>query len=115
MSDLEDKFEEQLREAGADEEWVREHRFHPVRRFRFDFAWLRRLLAVEIDGGTWKFGRHNRPDGFHKDCEKYNLAVMNGWKVLRFDSQMVDDGTAAATTLEALALFPDVEELDEAA
>lgn len=106
-SELEELFELQLVEAGAPE-WVRELRFHSVRRFRFDFAWPDRLFAVELEGGTWNFGRHNRPDGFAKDCVKYNLATMNEWRFLRFDSKMVADRTALTLTLEALEMFPPI-------
>lgn len=44
--------------------WVREHRFHPARRWRFDFAWPELLFAVEVEGGIWTGGRHNRGSGF---------------------------------------------------
>ena len=27
----------------------REHKFHPKRKFRFDFAWPAQMLAVEVD------------------------------------------------------------------
>ena len=30
-----------------------EHRFFKPRRWRFDFAWPARMVAVEIDGGRW--------------------------------------------------------------
>jgi very-short-patch-repair endonuclease len=73
---------------------VREHRFHPERRWRFDFAWPDLKLAVECEGGTWIAGRHTRGSGFAADCEKYNAAAMGGWKVLRFPSNLIHDGTA---------------------
>lgn len=34
---------------------VREKKFHPIRRWRFDFAWPENLVAVEIDGGGYGF------------------------------------------------------------
>ena len=58
-----------------------EFRFCPGRRFRFDFAWPACHVAVELDGGTFSQGRHNRPSGFAKDCEKNNLACDQGWTV----------------------------------
>src|SRR3546814_3330096 len=61
-----------------------EHVFHPDRRWRFDFAWIDRKLAVEIEGGVLSRGRHVRPKGFQNDCEKYNAAANLGWTVLRF-------------------------------
>ena len=71
-----------------------EYRFHPKRRWRFDFAWPKMKLAVEVEGGTWSGGRHTRGGGFAKDCEKYNAAVMLGWRVLRFTSGMIKRGEA---------------------
>ena len=65
---------------------VLQHRFHKVRRWRFDFAWPDEMVAVEIEGGTFSGGRHSRGMGHHRDCEKYNTATVAGWKVLRFTS-----------------------------
>ena len=72
----------------------REYRFHPVRRWRFDLAYPEKKIAFEIEGGTWTGGRHVRPDGFEKDCEKYNEATRLGWKVYRFTSGMIQSGEA---------------------
>ena len=63
---------------------LREHRFHPKRMWRFDFAWPEYKLAVEIDGGTFIGGRHNQGIQFSKDCEKLNAATLLGWRVLRY-------------------------------
>ena len=73
----------QLESAGVSE-WVEEFRFHPTRKWRFDFAWPHARLAVEVEGGVWNRGRHTRGSGFVPDCEKYNEAVMHGWRVLRY-------------------------------
>jgi len=81
---------------------VLEHRFHPVRKWRFDFAWIERKLAVEIEGGVWIRGRHTRGSGFEKDCIKYNAAVLAGWRVLRFTGGMIDSGLALTTIERAL-------------
>lgn len=62
---------------------VTELRFHPVRRWRFDFAWPDVRVAVEVDGGVYTYGRHNRPGGFAQDCEKINAAQSLGWVVFR--------------------------------
>jgi very-short-patch-repair endonuclease len=77
---------------------VREHRFDPSRRWRFDFAWPAHMLAVEIEGGVWSGGRHTRGAGFVGDCEKYNTATLAGWRVLRFHEGAVRDGTALEMT-----------------
>lgn len=66
-----------------------EVRFHPVRRWRFDFAHPQTQVAIEVEGGTWVGGRHTRPAGFHKDCEKYNTATLMGWVIYRLTPQMI--------------------------
>lgn len=81
---------------------VRQYRFHPVRRWKADFAWPDRKLLVEIEGGTWTGGRHVRGKGFADDCEKYNEAALMGYRVLRFTPNMVDDGVALEVTERAL-------------
>lgn len=72
----------------------REYRFHPIRRYRFDFAWPELKLAVEVEGGTWSGGRHNRGKGYHEDLAKYNEAEFLGWTVFRYTTEMVTSGTA---------------------
>lgn len=62
---------------------VAEYRFHPVRKWRFDYAWPAQKIALEVEGGVWTGGRHTRGAGFLKDCEKYNTAAIFGWRVLR--------------------------------
>lgn len=71
-----------------------EYRFHDKRRWRLDFAWPDRRLAVEIEGGVYTGGRHVRGDGFEKDAEKYNTAAEMGWTVLRYTPRFVRDGSA---------------------
>lgn len=83
---------------------VREHRFHPTRRWRFDFAWPAYKIAVEIEGGTWSRGRHTRGDGFEKDCEKYAEALLLGWRVFRFTTGQVTGGYAASTIEQVFSL-----------
>lgn len=79
-----------------------EFTFAKPRRWRFDFAWPDKMIAVEVEGGNWIMGRHNRSDGFEKDCEKYNTAALLGWKVLRFTGDMVKDGRAITVIEEAV-------------
>jgi hypothetical protein len=73
---------------------VTEHRFSPGRKWRFDFAFPDRMLAVEVEGGVWNRGRHTRGAGFEKDCEKYNHAAALGWRVVRFTPGMIASGEA---------------------
>ena len=83
---------------------VTEVRFDPVRRWRFDMAFPAHKVAVEIEGGSWVSGRHNRGGGFEADCEKYNAAALAGWIVLRVTPRMVDDGRALSLIERAIAL-----------
>lgn len=64
-------------------ECVREFRFHPVRRWRFDYAIPEHKIALEVEGGVWSGGRHIRGSGFLGDMEKYNVATLMGWRVFR--------------------------------
>ena len=84
----EEMFLSQLQERGFPDP-EEEYRFLDSRRFRFDFAWTDVSIAVEIEGGTYVQGRHVTGAGFSKDCEKYNLATRDGWRVYRFTTAMV--------------------------
>lgn len=64
-------------------EIVKEHKFHPVRKWRFDYAIIDLKIAVEVDGAVWVGGRHNRAAGYIADMEKLNTATSMGWLVLR--------------------------------
>ena len=83
-------------------DFVPEYRFDLTRRWRFDFADVRRKIAVEIEGGIWVRGKHVRGKGYENDCRKYNAAALQGWTVLRFTPGMVTDGTLERTIAEAL-------------
>lgn len=73
-------------------EVVREYRFHPTRKWRFDYAVPASRVALEVEGGVWRGGRHTSPKGFLADIEKYNAAALLGWTVVRTtpDSLMTD-------------------------
>lgn len=62
---------------------VKEYKFHPVRRWRFDYAIIEHKIALEVEGGVWTQGRHTRSQGFLGDMEKYNTATLMGWRVFR--------------------------------
>lgn len=79
-----------------------EVRFHPTRKWRFDYAWLDSLVAVEIDGGIWARGRHSRGAGILKDNEKINAAQKLGWRVFRFTPQQLKAGEAQRFIREVL-------------
>lgn len=63
-------------------EYQKEVLFHPVRKWRFDYAWPNLKIAVEIHGGIHSGGRHTRGGGFVEDREKMNEAQLLGWIVL---------------------------------
>lgn len=64
-------------------ECVKEFKFHPVRKWRFDYAVPEYKIALEVEGGVWAGGRHTSPKGFLGDIEKYNTATLMGWRVFR--------------------------------
>ena len=87
MNPQETKIFNALRLAGFDV--TPEYKFLQDRKFRFDFAIFDgdNKIAIEFEGGIWTNGGHVRGGGYTSNCEKYNLAVMNGWKVLRYTSE----------------------------
>lgn len=100
----------------------REYLFHADRKWRFDLDWKPhgKLVAVEIDGGSWgnpvvcdkcgrtvhrrlkngrevivrEGGRHNSGTGFENDLEKINEAILYGWTIIRVTPTMIQDGRA---------------------
>ena len=69
----------------------------PPRKYAADFAIVDKGasgLLIEVEGGTWVSGRHNRGVGFEKDCEKYALALIHGWRVLRCTPSQIESGVA---------------------
>lgn len=84
--------------------WSREHAFHELRAWRFDFAHLELLVAVEVEGGVGMMGRHQRPEGFVADLAKYNQAALAGWMLLRFDSAAIAHGEATELILQAVRI-----------
>ena len=67
----------------------REYRFHHERRWRADFAHVGARVLIEIEGGIWVNGRHNRAAGFNADLEKYLAAGLAGWRVFRFGPDQI--------------------------
>lgn len=80
----------------------REYKFHPARKWRFDFAFVDQRIAVEIEGATWSGGRHTRGRGFALDCAKYNCAALMGWTVLRFTAEAIESGDGCDLLVHAL-------------
>jgi hypothetical protein len=111
----------QLEQAGIPFE--REYRFHPSRRWRADFAvevWVKDYgggqrrelpILVEVEGGIGSTSRHLTYTGFSRDCEKYAMAAILGYRVIRATPAQVDDGIALSWIKQALG----IEEVDRVA
>lgn len=83
-----------------------ELRFHPVRKWRADFAMPTARVLIEIDGGAFSGGRHTRGAGFVKDQEKHRAAVIAGWRVLRFIPADITNGTLLRDVRAAIGAQP---------
>ena len=82
----------------------REYGFAPPRRWRFDFAFVGQMVAVEVDGGQYAShgGRHMRDS----DRDKLNHAAAFGWRVLRFSPQQLERDPAGCIELVLAAIMP---------
>ena len=123
VSDLEDTLHTQLTFGGLNAGLETEYRFAAIasggtgdgvrtrlrdaglQDWKFDFAWPDRMIAAEVDGGTWSGGRHVRGAGYEGDCIKLNYAASMGWKVFRYTGAMVTDGRAFAQLNDVLLPF----------
>ncbi len=62
----------------------RDYQFAPPRRWKIDFALPCIKVGVELNGGGGR-SRHASVTGHKNDCDKLNMAVMTGWKILQFN------------------------------
>lgn len=98
---------------------IYQHKFHSVRKWRVDFAYVDLRIAIEIEGmgrsdvnsktgaqtmrkrcaacGQVPPSAHRTVKGYEEDVLKYNELRMDGWTHLQFTSAMVKDGRALAT------------------
>lgn len=99
-SSKEEAFEKAWGEYGyKNSDMTPEFRFHPERRWRFDFAWPSLRVAVEVQGfgrqyGGSKYGRaggHDSPTGLARDAEKIRAAISRGWTVIPFTSSCLSN------------------------
>lgn len=81
---------------------VTELRFHPVRRWRFDYAWPAQKVALEVQGAIFTGGRHTRGAALLKEHQKLNAAATAGWRVLFCTPKQVANGEAVELVRQAL-------------
>lgn len=65
-------------------EFQKEYKFCSYRRFRFDFCVVNKKIAIEYEGIFSRKSGHTTIKGYMKDIEKYNLATMLGFRILRY-------------------------------
>ena len=81
--------------------------FHPKRKWRFDYAWPTRMIALEVHGGIHSGGRHTRGRGFVEDRAKMNEAALLGWTVLEVTPEHIKSGQLRAWLLADFNQDPD--------
>ena len=64
--------------------YLTELQFAKPRKFRFDIAIPALKIAIEYEGLAFKKTGHTTSDGYTKNCEKYNLAASQGWRLYRY-------------------------------
>lgn len=82
--------------------YEQEYKFHPTRKWRFDYAIPDKKVAIEYEGIFSVKSRHTSLKGFTNDCEKYSEAAIMGWKVIRITAIMLKDGRAVSLIEKAL-------------
>ncbi len=88
---------------------VAEFRFHPERRWRFDYAWPAHKIALEVEGGVWmaKGGNgkagHSYGRGKERDHEKFTAAAILGWRVLYCQPRQLNNADTFGNIRAALA------------
>ena len=91
-------------QARTDVPFVIEYRFaKPERQWRADVAWPDVQVALEIDGGTWTYGRHNRAGSILADMEKGNGYAARGWLVFHTPWDWLRNTEKRAELLEQVA------------
>jgi hypothetical protein len=63
---------------------VPELKFSETRKFKFDWAIPSMMLAIEYEGIYSAVSGHTTMKGYSSNCEKYNLATVGGWSILRY-------------------------------
>lgn len=79
---------------------VAEYKFHPIRRWKSDWAIPSAKILIEIEGAIFVAGRHSRGAGMIQDMCKYNTAATMGYFVLRFHPGDIRTGLLFKTVRE---------------
>jgi hypothetical protein len=61
-----------------------EHKFHEFRKWRFDWCFPALMVGIEHEGLMSEVSRHTTVTGYTGDTDKYRIASMEGWVVLRY-------------------------------
>ena len=83
-----------------------EYRFHPTRKWRFDFCWIDERLAMEVQGAIFTGGRHVRGAALVKEHEILHAAAILGYRVLFVTPQQLKTGEAFELVSKALEIRP---------
>ena len=80
--------------------------FAPPRRWRFDFCWPDKFIAVEYQGGTYMRGKsgHSNVAGLERDYEKFTEASLLGWRIILINAKTVQTGKAVEWVMRALEI-----------
>lgn len=81
-----------------------EYKFHPVRRWRFDYYFPQQKVALEVQGGIFIQGRHSRGASLLKEYEKLNEAAAMGIRMLYCTPQQLKKGEILPVLKRALGI-----------
>lgn len=57
----------------------------------YDFAWIDKLICLDLQGGGWVRGGHSRELGMANDFNKHNAALLLGWRPFLASTSMIDN------------------------
>jgi hypothetical protein len=80
------------------------------RLWRFDLCWAVQRVAVEINGGGWVQGRHNRGSSLEAEYEKLQNAAALGWRVIPVTHKQIESGALWPILELALSDWKEIEE-----
>ena len=101
-SELEKQFLEEWIALHPEARPLREFPFHPKRKYRFDFAWPTRKIAVEVQGMG---PGHCSLAGMTQDHEKHLQAMLLGWRVVYLTTSHLKSKKKFHVIVKALESF----------